>query len=132
MFNWEAAGLVISALGSAIAIAIALVGVAWLLGPLGSGVVLIGGVAVVLISLTTGTPLRENRYQRCRKMNGRRPVWLRTEGNHLVVLVQEGDGEDWPVWKEIIREERDIGEISHIWDDPQYLPLLKNVEKAEK
>lgn len=41
----------------------------------------------------------------------RRPVWLRTEGIHVVVLIQEGDD-----WKEIIREARDA-EISHIWED---------------
>ena len=41
----------------------------------------------------------------------RRPVWLRTEGIHVVVLIQEGDD-----WKEIIRETRDA-EISHIWED---------------
>ena len=45
-------------------------------------------------------------------MTEKRPVWLRTEGTHVVVLVQEGDG-----WKEIIRETRDA-EISHIWEDP--------------
>ncbi len=45
----------------------------------------------------------------------RRPVWLRTEGDHIVVLIQESDN---PIddWKEIIRETRDA-EISHIWED---------------
>ena len=41
----------------------------------------------------------------------RRPVWLRTEDNHIVVLIQV-DG----IWEEIIRERID-GEISHIWED---------------
>ncbi len=41
----------------------------------------------------------------------KRPVWLRTEGDHVVVLVQINDK-----WREIIRE-RIYGEISHIWED---------------
>ncbi len=41
----------------------------------------------------------------------KRPVWLRTDGNHIIVLIEENNE-----WKEIIRE-RIAGEISHIWED---------------
>lgn len=40
-----------------------------------------------------------------------RPVWLRREGDHAIVLV-EVDGE----WREVIRERYD-GQFSHIWED---------------
>jgi hypothetical protein len=43
--------------------------------------------------------------------SSRRPVWLRHEGEHVVVLVQT-NGE----WIEVIRERSD-GAFSHIWED---------------
>ena len=46
----------------------------------------------------------------------RRPVWLRREGDHVVVLVED-DGK----WREIIREydgdQYNRTPFSHIWED---------------
>ncbi len=52
----------------------------------------------------------------------RRPIWLRTEGRHVVVLVQEGDD-----WKEVIREIR-ADEISHIWEDNDFVSWLEKLK----
>ena len=45
------------------------------------------------------------------KQMTRRPIWLRSEGSDIVVLVDEGNG-----WREVIRTHRH-GEIFHIWED---------------
>jgi hypothetical protein len=41
----------------------------------------------------------------------RRPIWLRREGDKVVVLVEINK-----IWYEIIREHHD-GHFSHIWED---------------
>lgn len=41
----------------------------------------------------------------------RRPIWVRREGDYVVVLIEE-NGE----WREVIRDVAD-GPFSHIWED---------------
>jgi hypothetical protein len=50
------------------------------------------------------------------KMRSRRPIWLRREGNYVVVLIEE-NGEFREVIREYDGDSYNRAPFSHIWED---------------